>query len=131
MITLRSEHFQYPSTRYSGSKRRLLDWIWENVKSLRFRSVLDAFGGTASVSLMFKRHGKRVFFNDLLDSSQIIGTAIIQNSSVRVADHEIDDLLRFAPRRSRSAFIQKNFKKIFYLDEENACRMLTLTTRSR
>ena len=55
------EGFKYPSTRYSGSKRRLLDWIWEHVKDLRFDTVLDLFGGTGSVSLMFKRHGKRVF----------------------------------------------------------------------
>ena len=43
--------FKYPSTRYSGSKRRLLDWIWENTSELKFSNMLDVFGVTASVSL--------------------------------------------------------------------------------
>jgi len=68
--------FQYPSTRYSGSKRRFLGWILENIGSLEFDSVLDVFGGTGSVSLMFKRYGKEVLYNDLLKCNQLIGTAI-------------------------------------------------------
>ncbi len=44
----------FPKTRYYGSKRRLLDWIYHALKDLPFNSVLDGFGGTASVSLLFK-----------------------------------------------------------------------------
>ena len=80
--------FQYPSTRYSGSKRRFIEWIWEHVKELPFDSVLDAFGGTASVSLLFKRYGKQVFYNDLLKFNQIIGTAVIENSTVKVTPED-------------------------------------------
>ena len=37
-----------PVTRYYGSKRRLLDKIWEAlaVNQIEFNSVLDLFGGT-------------------------------------------------------------------------------------
>lgn len=113
------EGFKYPSTRYSGSKRRLLDWIWEHVKDLRFDTVLDLFGGTGSVSLMFKRHGKRVFYNDLLKFNQLIGMAIIENKNIFVSDSDIEKILNFDNKRDYPDFIQKNFKDIFFLDHEN------------
>lgn len=111
--------FQYPSTRYSGSKRRLLDWIWECVKDLRFDSVLDAFGGTASVTLMFKRHGKTAHYNDVLKFNQIVGTAVIENSDITVSEKDISAVLEFS-RDSYPDFIQKEFRGVFFLDEENA-----------
>jgi adenine-specific DNA-methyltransferase len=114
-----SEGFRYPSTRYAGSKRRLLDWIWENLKGLRFSSALDVFGGTASVSLMMKRHGKKIHYNDLLVCNQTIATAIIENSSTTVREADIESVLAL-PRRRYPSFIQREFKGIFYLDSENA-----------
>jgi len=113
------ERFKYPSTRYSGSKRRLLDWIWEHVKDLKFDTVLDLFGGTGSVSLMFKRYGKRVFYNDLLKFNQLIGMAIIENKNIFVSDSDIEKILNFDNKRDYPDFIQKNFKDIFFLDHEN------------
>lgn len=111
--------FKYPSTRYSGSKRRLLDWIWSHSKEIKFNSVLDVFGGTGSVSLLFKRHGKTVYYNDLLRFNQIIGTAIIENKNTMVTDEELNDVLSFKGRKYPS-IIQKEFKGIFYLNNENA-----------
>jgi adenine-specific DNA methylase len=111
--------FQYPSTRYSGSKRRLLDWIWEHVQDIRFQSVLDVFGGTGSVSLLFKRHGKQVLYNDLLKFNQIIGTAIIENDCVTVAEEDINAVLELS-QDEYPDFIQREFQGIFFLDEENA-----------
>lgn len=118
MIDCAPKSFQYPSTRYSGSKRRLLDWIWEHVCSLDFHSVLDVFGGTGSVSLMFKRHGKQVFYNDLLKFNQIIGTGIIENSGVTVAEQELNTILEFGSEKYPQ-FIQEQFQGTFFLDEEN------------
>ena len=116
-----SQRFKYPSTRYVGSKRKFLDWIWENVKSLKFDSVLDAFGGTGSVSLMFKRYGKQVYYNDLLKFNQIIGKAIIENRSVIVNDKDIDKVLSYNYHNQRDYpnFISFTFKGIFFLDHEN------------
>lgn len=112
------ESFQYPSTRYSGSKRRLVGWIWENVRDLPFDSVLDAFGGTGSVSLLFKRYGKQVFYNDLLKSNQIIAKAIIENDAVKVTSDDIEEVLRFPPMRYPT-FVQEEYAGVFFVDEEN------------
>lgn len=113
------EGFQYPSTRYSGSKRALLGWIWEQVRHLPFDSVLDAFGGTGSVSLLFKRYGKQVFYNDLLMFNQIIGKAIIENCEVKVSSKDVDEVLHFSSN-GYPTFIQEEYAGVFFIDEENS-----------
>ncbi len=118
MKDLAPQGFKYPSTRYSGSKRKFLHWIWENVKDLKFKSVLDAFGGTGSVSLMFKRYGKSVNFNDLLKFNQIIGKALIENRYVTVSDEDIESVLN-CNGKEYPDFITTNFRGIFFLDQEN------------
>lgn len=110
--------FKYPSTRYSGSKRRLLDWIWENVSGIDFNTVLDAFGGTASVSLLFKKNRKTVYYNDLLKFNQIIGKAIVENNSTKIADEEIDSALTFEGQVEKK-IIQDRFSGLYFLKNEN------------
>lgn len=110
--------FKYPSTRYSGSKRRLLDWIWENVSDLEFNNVLDVFGGTGSVSLLFKTKGKTVYYNDLLKFNQIIGKAIVENSETTVTDEEVDSVLSFNGKPN-IIFIQDQYSGVYFLDNEN------------
>src|SRR5262245_8778907 len=78
-----------PSTRYQGSKRKLLSWIWEHVRDLRFHSVLDLFSGTASVSYLFKSQGKAVTANDSLQSNREIAVALVENSGVQLTEHAI------------------------------------------
>jgi adenine-specific DNA methylase len=110
--------FKYPSTRYSGSKRRLLDWIWGNISDIEFSNVLDVFGGTASVSLLFKRNGKTVFYNDLLKFNQIIGKALIENDNTKVTDEEIDSVLALNVK-SNTTFIQDHFAGVYFPKREN------------
>jgi adenine-specific DNA methylase len=110
--------FAYPSTRYAGSKRRFLDWIWQHVKDLKFNSALDVFGGTASVSLLFKRYKKSVHYNDILKFNQIIGKAIIENDSIIVTDDDIEKVLNVS-KGDYPNFIQKHYRGIFFLDHEN------------
>lgn len=119
MIDYAPQDFQYPTTRYSGSKRRFLEWIWEHVEDLQFHSVLDVFGGTGSVGLLFKRYGKQVLYNDLLRFNQIIGTAIIENDTVKVTPDDVNAVLQFSPDGCPT-FIQREFEGLFFLNIENA-----------
>ncbi len=57
---------KFPSTRYQGSKTKLVDWIWDQIKDLNFNTSLDAFGGTGAVAYRLKSAGKEVTYNDLL-----------------------------------------------------------------
>ena len=107
-----------PSTRYQGSKRRILPWLYEYVKDLEFETVLDGFGGTASVSYLFKLMGKRVTFNDILLSNYQTGVGIIENDSVLLEHCDIDFLLRENGFKY-PCFIQQTFRGIYYTEPEN------------
>ena len=67
---------EFPTTRYRGSKRKILPWISDSLAGLEYDSVLDLFGGTGSVSYMFKRMGKQVIYNDHLWFNHLIGKAV-------------------------------------------------------
>lgn len=113
------KNFQFPTTRYSGSKRRLLPWIWDTIKDLHFESALDVFGGTGSVSILLKYHGKRVHFNDILRANQLIGIALIQNDSHTVSDDELEYVLDVRDRVNPPGLIESEFKDMYFTDAEN------------
>jgi adenine-specific DNA methylase len=108
----------FPSTRYQGSKRRLLPWLYRIFKDIEFESVLDGFGGSASTSYLFKLMGKKVYFNDILKSNYQTGLALIENDSVKLNDDDIVFLLNQGDTKYPS-FIADTFKDIYYHPEEN------------
>jgi adenine-specific DNA methylase len=109
----------FPSTRYQGSKRKLADWIWESVKGVQFKSVLDAFGGTGAVSYRFKQAGKQVTYNDLLKFNTMIGLALIENDHVILTDDEFETLLKRDPSAHYESIISEVFEEIYFTTPEN------------
>lgn len=107
----------FPTTRYQGSKRKLLPWFYKTLKDIDFNTVLDGFGGTGSVSYLFKTMGKKVTYNDYLKFNSIIGKSIIENSNTKLSDYNISNILLM--KEHSNNFITKNFRNIYYLDEEN------------
>ena len=108
----------FPSTRYQGSKRKIIPWIWTCLKEIDFSSALDVFGGTASVSYLLKQMGKRVTYNDYLRFNWLIGTALIENDNIRLADAEIDAAFRCSGS-VQCRFVQQTFKGIYFTNDEN------------
>lgn len=111
---------EFPSTRFQGSKRKFVDWIWATVKHLDFSSALDVFGGTGAVSYKFKLENKHVIYNDKLKFNWIIGNALIQNSRIMLNEDDINDLLANGKETDFPKFIQTTFNNIYYYDDENA-----------
>lgn len=113
-----TKNAKFPKTRYQGSKYKLSNWIWENIKDLSFDTVLDVFGGTGSVSYMLKQNGKQVVYNDILKFNHAIGKALIENNHTILNGDDIEFILT---KRNivYPTFIEDNFNGIFYLDEEN------------
>lgn len=109
-----------PTTRYQGSKRRILPWIYETLRGLKFDTVLDGFGGTASVSYLFKLMDKEVTFNDILLSNYQTGIALIENDTTKLSANDLKYLFQ-ENGFDYSMIIQKAFKDKYYLDEENRC----------
>lgn len=108
-----------PSTRYQGSKFKLLNWIGDNLRTLSFTTVLDAFGGTASVSYLLKSMGKNVTYNDYLHFNQTIGLALIENSNVLLSDEDVQFVLSKHGDREYDDFIFRTFEGIYFTTSEN------------
>jgi len=109
-----------PQTRYQGSKRKLLPWIWDQLQEMRFESVLDAFGGSASVAYFLKAQGKAVTYNDFLQSNFTTGLALIENVSSTLSASDVDYIVKEHPNTRYDNFIERTFHDVFFLDEENA-----------
>ncbi len=105
----------FPTTRFQGSKYKITDWIWENIKFLSFHSALDAFGGTGSVSHMLKQKGKQIVYNDILKFNYIIGKALIENKGTKLNERDIKFILTKDKNINYPTFIQDKFNGIFIL----------------
>lgn len=107
----------FPKTRYYGSKKRLLPWIYDNLKDLEFNTVLDGFGGTSSVSLLFKAMEKDITYNDIFKWNTISAKVLLDNkfpTKVIKAEEFIDSI-----ESLENNFIYNNYKNVFYTDDEN------------
>lgn len=108
-----------PSTRYQGSKYKILNWIDYYTKDLDFDSVLDAFGGTGCVGYMYKKNGKQIFYNDSLKFNHYIGLAIIENQEVTLDHKDVDFILKKKSGVQYPSFIYDTFHDIYFTDKEN------------
>lgn len=109
-----------PSTRYQGSKRKLIPWLSEIFGSLKFTNVVDLMAGTGSVAYMLKSMGKRVISNDYLCSNHATLLAFIQNSSTRLHDDDLAWLLQRHRNVQYSSFIADTFQGFYFTKAENA-----------
>lgn len=109
-----------PSTRYQGSKYKLLDWIWSVLRKFEFESVLDAFGGTGCVSYLLKSRGKSVVYNDYLKFNHLIGTAIIENRGFKLASEQVSWILTRDSNHNYDNLIAETFAGIYFTNEENS-----------
>lgn len=79
--------FITPSTRYQGSKAKLIPWIVQCLEPFEFDTILDIFGGTMVVSYTFKRLGKAVTFNDYPLSNYYGAVALLKNATETLEHH--------------------------------------------
>ena len=107
---------KYPLTRYMGSKRKLLDYIWEVSKDLEFDSVIDLFSGSGIVSYLYKAHGKRVVSCDFMFMNQLTAKAMIENNSTVLEDGLAERLII---DNGSDGYVSNTFHGIFYSDEDN------------
>ncbi len=110
---------KFPKTRYQGSKYKLLPWLKENLERVDFATVLDAFGGTGSVSFLFKQMGKTVYYNDILQFNFLTGKALIENNIETLNTNDISLLVSKDDNFSYLNFIESTFADIYYTNEEN------------
>ena len=117
-ISVPQQARMYPTTRYMGSKRKLLGEIWRVTSQFDFRSALDLFSGSGVVGYMFKSMGKSVCCNDYMAMAATFSKAMVENNATTLTDAEVSRLLE-KPKKV-DGFVSRVFKGIFFTDEENA-----------
>ncbi len=127
MEGLQACNYNFPTTRYQGSKQKIVDWIWKNISHLKFETFLDAFSGTACVGFHAKKNQKEVTCNDILKFNYQVALAIIENNSVILNDQDIEFVLTKDNSINYPTFIQDTFKDIYYTDDENAFLDMIIT----
>lgn len=109
----------FPSTRFQGSKLKIVDWIWDAIKDLDFKTVLDAFGGTGSVAYMLKSKRKKVTYNDVLKFNWYIGLALIENDNTRLSEKDVSFVLKKHDGVKYPTFVRDTFEDIYFTNQEN------------
>ncbi|KAF0223079.1 MAG: hypothetical protein FD176_2245 [Rhodospirillaceae bacterium] len=107
---------RFPSTRYYGSKRKLLGWMYRHLAGLRFETVLDAFGGTGSVSLLFKAMRKRVTYHDGMRFNADVAQTLLADD-LAFTRAELEALLESVT--PCTATIARRFDGVFFTAAEN------------
>ncbi len=114
---LPQQAMQYPSTRYMGSKNKLLTEIWAVASQFEFETALDLFSGSGVVGYMLKSHGKAVVSNDYMAMSATFAKAMIENNEITLPQNEALALLE--PTNKADSFVETKFQGLYYSDEDN------------
>ena len=107
----------YPSTRFMGSKSKLLTEIWSVASQFEFDTTVDLFSSSEIVGYMLKAQGKSVISNDYMAMSATFTKAMVENSSVTLPLEEAKELL--VPHKESDHFVATTFKDLYYTDEES------------
>lgn len=126
----------FPETegiKYAGSKLKILPYIFEITKDIKFENVLDGFSGTTRVSQLFAKLGYKVTSNDISIWSKTFATAYLLNKrSPNYYADLIDHLNNLTPVRGwfsehyggedntkrKNPFQLKNMQKVDAIREE-------------
>jgi DNA adenine methylase len=108
---------QYPSTRYMGSKNKLLSEIWAVASQFEFDTALDLFSGSGVVGYMLKSHGKSVVSNDYMAMSTTYAKAMIENNEITLPMSEALELL--VPKHANDSFVETKFQGLYFCDDDN------------
>ena len=107
----------YPSTRFMGSKRKMLPALWDVFSHLDFDVGIDLFAGSGVVGYLLKAAGKRVVSNDHLHMSSTFAKAMIENSDEKLTEGQARGL--FEEGAPNDHFVEETFRGLYFSDEDN------------
>jgi DNA adenine methylase len=100
-----------------GSKRKLLDNIWDVSKDIPFESVIDLFSGSGVVSYMYKAHGKRIVSCDFMQMNTVAAKCLVENNSTILPEDKAKLLI---VNNGTDNFVSSTFNDIFYSADDNS-----------
>ena len=108
---------KFPSTRFMGSKRKLLPQLRTAIEAQPCTTVLDLFAGSGVVSYMLKAMGKQVHTNDYMAFSSLLCKALVENNHIQLSKEETIALLD--EHVLAEPFVQEHFAGLYFSDAEN------------
>ncbi len=113
------KQYNFPQTRYQGSKMKIMDWIDKYLKEYNYSTALDLFSGSGVVSYYFKTRNKKVTANDILRSSFTTAKVFIENNNIKLNKNKVEEILNFVEYDEHRHIIESNFDDIYFTKEEN------------
>jgi DNA adenine methylase len=108
----------FPSTRFMGSKERLLGDLWEQIGRFQPASVLDLCSGSGVVGYMLKAQGCQVYSNDYMAMASTVAKALIANNDTILGIDEVEAIL--SATDEGDAFVQRTYGGLYYDREDTA-----------
>lgn len=113
---------QFPSTRYQGSKRKLVEPLREALSSLPTGRALDLYSGTGTISLLLRSMGHCVTANDYLAFNALTARIWLQHLPMRFDAEtiaaDLKHLIEDAPV-GLPMLVRDNYQAVFFTDVEN------------
>lgn len=109
--------YQFPEPQYLGAKYIHRKWIAQFVPP-QAQVVLDAFGGSQSMSFEFKKMGMRTLTNDFMNCCNQIGLALIENSKERISSSDLEILFDENQNPQYFNLIDSLYAGLFFTHED-------------
>lgn len=107
----------YPTTRYMGSKSKLLPELMSVLSRFQFETAIDLFSGSGVVGYLMKSMGKTVISNDYMAMSCVFAKAMIENNKITLSEKEAAGLL--VQNHPVDHFVQETFRGLYYSEQDN------------
>jgi len=123
MLFKEFEYFnhKFPDPQYLGAKHTHLAWIKTHIP-YNIKVALDAFGGSQSVSFLFKQMGLKVITNDFLNFNHQIGLGLIENINMVLDPGDIKILFQDSKEKADFTLMEETFSDVFF--ERSECVFL-------
>lgn len=112
-------NYKFPEPQYLGSKYIHRGWIAQFIPD-DVTTVLDAFSGSQSIAYLFKQLGKKVITNDFLSFNNLIGKALVENTSSRLDASDLELLFSSNDNPCEFNLIETLYTNLFFLAEDAA-----------
>lgn len=112
---------RFPTTRFQGSKRKILPALFGSLLEIDFDSSLDLFSGSGMVTLLLRQMGKKVDSNDAqlfnVNTAKLFSN-ISTEELISIDTSKLRDLLHSEPSNNKS-YVAGHYKEIFFKHDEN------------
>jgi adenine-specific DNA-methyltransferase len=111
----------FPTTRYQGSKRKILNELHDALSRIQASRCLDLYSGSGTVTLLLRMLGRTVDANDYLLFNQVAAELMLTLTPASFAEVDyVKDLeFLFSANATAPTAVAESFSEVFFTDREN------------